>query len=113
MEVTHGASIYMSADWSSAIEEVIASCDECDIPLVMRIAPICVDMKGLLDTSPLEKRLSELSARHPNVECKPAIEFYERRLCWDMSHLNTTGIAKFIPVVAADVIEVTRRKSGR
>ncbi len=101
---SHGAPIFMSGDWSSAIEEVIASCDEFQIPLVLRISPISGDVRDLFDFSAVESRLSELSARHPKLRvCKPAIDFYDESLCWDMGHLNAAGVARLMPVVAKDV----------
>ena len=103
-EATHGDAVYMSADWSAAIEAAIASSEECQIPLVLRISPISADMKGVFDFSPLEQRLRELSVRHPKlIVCQPTIDFYERPLCWDTIHLNAAGIARFMPVVVKDV----------
>jgi hypothetical protein len=56
------------------------------------------------DYAPVNAWLASLEREFPNVTvCRPVFLWYDGALCWDHSHLNTDGVAKFMPVVAKDV----------
>jgi hypothetical protein len=103
----------LARDWLGHIDSLISTCEASDIRVRIRLAPLREDMQQVWDFTPYRNWIDDVKSRHPSAVLDPAMTFYESSLCWDQTHLNAAGVAKFMPVVAKDVQAVLAERRGR
>ncbi len=93
--------VTVCADWEVAMGRIVAACEKAGVKLLIRLCPSQVPRR---DCSEMTNWLATIERDHPHVWiARPAVLWYEPELMWDAMHLNTAGVAKFMPIVAKDV----------
>ncbi len=94
-----GPSERVNPDWDTGIRSIVETCRTAGVPLLIRFAPIRESERSARDWSQLDRWASSLSVAVAN----PTVVAYPSAQMFDAIHLNSAGVKKFMPIVAADV----------
>jgi hypothetical protein len=94
-------------EWDTGIGRIVQECEDSGIPLLIRLTPIPASIADARDFSPLADWSARLQSSHHTVTVRALpLLAYDAQLVYDLVHLNARGVAKFAPVIAADVQSV-------
>jgi hypothetical protein len=97
-------------DWSEGINGIATECDLAGVPLLILFSPIDAQYRDWREFRLLDAFALKLETAHGNARiAHPIVVGYEREFMWDGLHLNAAGVARFMPLVAADVEDALRK----
>jgi hypothetical protein len=96
-------------EWKAGIRRLAQICEQAGVPLVIHFAPTSTGVLKARDLTPLETWAHELESSYAHLKvARPIVVVYDSTLMWDAVHLNSAGVEKFVPAVAADLKAVLR-----
>jgi hypothetical protein len=100
-----GKQIQVEPAWTRCVSFLSDECHKRGVRFILRMDPTAASMKAHRKYDTVESWLDEVSRDCPHaIVAEPRLLWWERKYHWDFDHLNTDGVARFMPVVAKDVL---------
>ncbi len=104
-----GQPIIPSKGWDAALLELASHA-----PVIVRLTPLRQDLRDSRDFVSLERWVASIARRSSVITIgQPFCLYFDAELCWDHAHLNSAGVEKLMPILAADVQGVLRAHGKR
>ncbi len=98
--------------WKDGLSRLAALCKASGVPMIVRFGPIWSGVSKSRDFTALDSWADELEVTSANVRVsRPIVLAWDRDVMWDCLHLNSAGVARFMPMVANDVRAILQRES--
>jgi hypothetical protein len=99
-----GQPVTIREDWDRSVRLLAETCHSMQIPLLIRFSPMPSECSQMRDFSPVERWAKDLETSCPQlIVGRPTLLWYPWDLCWDSFHLNASGVARFMPVLATEI----------
>jgi hypothetical protein len=93
-------------EWDQGVRRIAEECEKAGVPLLIRFTPVPESFTDARDFSQLERWTSSLQKAYPTtVRVVPPVPLtsYPPPLVYDNVHLNSAGVAQFMPLLAKEV----------
>jgi hypothetical protein len=102
-----GAPAKIQSEWDRSVRLLAEACRNLGIPLLIRFSPMPSDLSQVKDFSTIEQWSRNLESAYSNVRIgRPALLWYDPKLCWDHIHLNASGVAVYMPQLATEIRDI-------